>query len=139
MDQVERNRLEEFRQLRQEVRHSEKYLIVGIDIAKERHHAFFGTPTGRTLLKRLVFSNDHEGFRRLLDQTEALRVQQGLKKVVYGMEPTANYHKPLGEYLIIPSKPPALPGDARSSTFSGICILSHICAWEQRINAATID
>ena len=100
MDEVNRNRLEEFRQLRQEVRHSEKYLIVGIDIAKERHHAFFGTPTGRTLLKRLVFSNDHEGFRRLLDQTEALRVQQGLKKVVYGMEPTANYHKPLGEYLI---------------------------------------
>ena len=31
---------------------------------------------------------------------EALRVQHGLKKVVYGMEPTANYHKPLGEYLI---------------------------------------
>jgi transposase len=51
-------------------------------------------------LRRLVFSNDHEGFRRLLDQAEALRVRHGLKKVVYGMEPTANYHKPLGEYLI---------------------------------------
>jgi transposase len=51
-------------------------------------------------LRRLVFSNDHEGFRKLLDQAEALRVQHGLKKVVYGMEPTANYHKPLGEYLI---------------------------------------
>ena len=100
MDEVNRNRLEEFRQLRQKVRHSEEYLIVGIDIAKERHHAFFGTPTGKTLLRRLVFSNDHEGFRKLLDQTEALRVQHGLKKVVYGMEPTANYHKPLGEYLI---------------------------------------
>jgi transposase len=100
MDQVNRNRLEEFRQLRQAIRHSEEYLVVGIDIAKDRHHAFFGTPTGKTLLRRLVFSNDHEGFRRLLDQAEALRVQHGLKKVVYGMEPTANYHKPLGEYLI---------------------------------------
>jgi len=100
MDEINRNRLEEFRQLRQEVRHSEEYLIVGIDIAKERHHAFFGTPTGKTLLRRLVFSNDHEGFRKLLDQAEALRVQHGLKRVVYGMEPTANYHKPLGEYLI---------------------------------------
>ncbi len=100
MDQVNRNRLEEFRQLRQAIRHSEEYLVVGIDIAKDRHHAFFGTPTGKTLLRRLVFSNDHEGFRKLLDQAEALRVQQGLKKVVYGMEPTANYHKPLGEYLI---------------------------------------
>jgi len=100
MDQVNHNRLEEFRQLRQEVRHSEEYLIVGIDIAKDRHHAFFGTATGKTLLRRLVFSNDYEGFRKLLDQAEALRVRHGLKKVVYGMEPTANYHKPLGEYLI---------------------------------------
>jgi transposase len=101
MDKVDRNRLEEFRQLRQEVRHSEEYLIVGIDIAKDQHHAFFGTATGKTLLRHLVFSNDHEGFRKLLDQAEALRVRHGLKKVVYGMEPTANYHKPLGEYLII--------------------------------------
>jgi transposase len=100
MDEVNRNRLEEFRQLRQEVRHSEEYLIVGIDIAKDRHHAFFGTATGKTFLRRLVFSNDYEGFRKLLDQAEALRARHGLKKVVYGMEPTANYHKPLGEYLI---------------------------------------
>ena len=90
MNEVDRNRLEEFRQLREEVRHSEEYLIVGIDIAKDRHHAFFGTATGKTLLRRLVFSNDHEGFRKLLDQAEALRVRHGLKKVVYGMEPTAN-------------------------------------------------
>jgi transposase len=100
MDELDSNRLEEFRQLRQEVRHSEEYLIVGIDIAKDRHHAFFGTATGGTLLKRLVFSNDYEGFTKLLDQAEALRVRHSLKKVVYGMEPTANYHKPLGEYLI---------------------------------------
>jgi transposase len=100
MDEIDRNRLEEFRQLRKEIRHSEEYLIVGIDIAKEHHHAFFGTATGKTLLRRLVFSNDAEGFRKLLDQAEALRVRHGLTKVVYGMEPTGNYHKPLGEYLI---------------------------------------
>ena len=102
MDGVNGNRLEEFRQLRKAIRQSEEHLIVGIDIAKDRHHAFFGTATGKTLLRRIVFSNDHAGFRKLLDQAEALRVQHehGLKKVVYGMEPTANYHKPLGEYLI---------------------------------------
>ena len=100
MDEANRNRLEEFRQLRQEIRQSEEHLIVGIDIAKDRHHAFFGTATGKVLLRRLVFGNDGEGFRKLLDQAEALRVRHGLTKVVYGMEPTANYHKPLGEYLI---------------------------------------
>ncbi len=100
MDEGYRNRLEEFRQLKREIRNSEEYLVVGIDIAKDRHYAFYGTANGKALLRRLVFSNDHEGFRRLLDQAEALRVQHGLTKVVYGMEPTANYHKPLGEYLI---------------------------------------
>jgi len=100
MDELNLSRLEEFRQLRQEVRHSGEYLIVGIDIAKDRHHAFFGTATGKTLLRRFVFRNDYEGFRKLLDQAEALRVRHDLKEMVYGMEPTANYHKPLGEYLI---------------------------------------
>jgi len=100
MDEQNRNRLEEFRQLRREIRHSEQYLIVGIDIGKDRHHAFFGTATGKTLLKKFVFNNTYDGFRGLLDQTEAVRVRHNLSKVVYGMEPTANYHKPLGEGLI---------------------------------------
>ncbi|RPJ10457.1 MAG: IS110 family transposase [Deltaproteobacteria bacterium] len=100
MEQAERNRLEAFRQLRKEIRGSEEYLIVGIDVAKDRHHAFFGTATGKTVLKRFVFDNTYEGFRKLLDQTEALRVRHQLSKVVYGMEPTADYHKPLGEGLI---------------------------------------
>ena len=55
MDELNRNRLGEFRQLRQEIRQSGEYLIIGIDIAKDRHHAFFATATGRTLLRRLVF------------------------------------------------------------------------------------
>ena len=33
-------------------------------------------------------------------QVEAIRVHHSLKDVVFGMEPTANYHKPLGEFLI---------------------------------------
>jgi len=100
MNERDRSRLEAFRQLRQEIRGSQEYLIVGIDVAKDRHHAFFGTATGKVLLRRLVFKNDRQGFERLVVQTEALGVAHGLGKVVYGMEPTADYHKPLGEYLI---------------------------------------
>jgi transposase len=100
MNQEDRTRLEEFRQFRKEVRGSAEYLVVGIDVAKDKHHAFFGTTTGKTLCKRLVFENNLEGFRKLLAQAEAMRVQQGLKRVVFGMEPTGNYHKPLGEHLI---------------------------------------
>ena len=100
MDQTERNRIEGFRQFRKGIRGSQEYLLVGIDIAKEKHHAFFGTATGKTLLRRLIFDNCREGFEKLLIQVEALKVFHGLKRVVFGMEPTANYHKPLGEYLI---------------------------------------
>ena len=56
MNEINRNRLEEFRQLRKVIRYSEEYLIVGVDIAKDKHYAFFGTARGETLLKRLVFS-----------------------------------------------------------------------------------
>jgi transposase len=100
MNERELIRLEEFRQLKREIRGSKEYLIVGIDVAKERHHAFFGTATGETLHKRVVFGNNREGFERLLVHAAALKARHGLEKMVFGMEPTANYHKPLGEYLI---------------------------------------
>lgn len=100
MHEKERSRLEAFRQLKQQIRGSKEHLIVGIDVAKEKHTAFFGTATGRSLWRRLVFGNDREGFERLLVQAQALQAQHGLSKVVYGLEPTANYHKPLGGYLI---------------------------------------
>ena len=100
MNEKDCTRLEEFRQLQKDIRGSQEYLIVGIDVAKEKHTAFFGTAMGKTLFRRLVFGNDRESFERLLLQAEAMRIQDGLKKVVFGLEPTANYHKPLGEYLI---------------------------------------
>ena len=100
MNQANLSRLEDFRQFRKEVRGSGEYLLVGIDVAKDKHHAFFGTATGKTLWRRLVFENSLEGFGKLLAQAEAMKVQHELKRVVFGMEPTANYHKPLGEHLI---------------------------------------
>jgi transposase len=100
MNRIHGIRIQEFRQLRNEIRGSKDYLIVGIDVAKERHNAFFGTATGRTLHKGMVFDNTSEGFRKLITVTEALKVQHDLARVVFGLEPTANYHKPLGEHLM---------------------------------------
>ena len=92
MNEIDSIRLEEFRQLKKEVRGSKDHLIVGIDVAKDKHNAFFGTATGKTLLRRLVFENNLEGFKRLFTQADALKVQYGLRKEVVGLEPTANYH-----------------------------------------------
>jgi Transposase and inactivated derivatives len=94
------DRLKQFRSMKTSVRGSEKYLLVGIDIAKNTHHAFFGTPNGRTLRKNLVFENTVTGFECLRALVSDLQKQHGLEEVVYGVEPTASYHKPLAEYLI---------------------------------------
>jgi len=100
MQQLDRIRLAQFRQLKEEIRGSERHGVVGMDIGKEKHHAFFGTARGKALLRRLVFENSLEGFERLLEQAEAVRVGHGLGEMVFGFEPTANYHKPLADFLV---------------------------------------
>ena len=93
-------RREQFCQIKGEIRGSDDYLVVGIDVAKDKHHAFMGSATGKSLLRRLVFENNLEGFRKLLERSEAVKAQNALSKVVFGIEPTGNYHKPLGAHLI---------------------------------------
>lgn len=97
---MQSDRIELFRKLKSNVRSSESHLLVGIDVAKDRHHAFFGTPNGKTLLKNLVFDNSKAGFDILKNQAKSLLDRHGLKESIFGIEPTASYHKPLAEYLI---------------------------------------
>ncbi len=66
------NRIEGFRQLRKEIRGSREHLIVGVDVAKDRHNAFFGTATGKILYKRLIFDNDIEVFESYQGQNGGL-------------------------------------------------------------------
>ena len=100
MNKIELSRVNEFRQLKKEIQSSGTHLIVGIDVAKDRHHAFLGTSAGKTLLRKLIFDNTSAGFSELLARAESVKAQNALSKVVFGLEPTSNYHKPLGRYLI---------------------------------------
>ena len=76
------------------------YLIVGIDVGKQEHHAFFGTATGETLSEPLVFGNHRFGFEQLIARADQLEVELELGRAVFGLQPIAVYHKPLLEYLI---------------------------------------
>lgn len=100
MNVDELTRIKEYRQIRKEVRGSDKYLLVGIDIGKETHYAFYGTTTGKTLKRRLVFGNDFSGIDMLMDIANCLKGDNNFEEIIYGLEPTANYHKPLAESLI---------------------------------------
>ena len=93
-------RRRQFCQISKDISGSDQYLVVGIDVAKNKHHAFMGTATGHCIFKRFVFENTIEGFSRLLETVEQLKARHGLSKVAYGLEPTGNYHKPLARHLI---------------------------------------
>ena len=45
-------RREQFCQIQSEITGSDQYLVVGIDVAKDKHHAFMGTASGKTLHKK---------------------------------------------------------------------------------------
>lgn len=94
------SRVERFRQFKQEIRGNERYLIVGIDVAKDRHHAFLGTANGRSVLRRLAVENSRNGFEHLSAHVQFQMRKHGLDEVVFGVEPTSVYHKPLAECLI---------------------------------------
>jgi transposase len=94
------NRLRWFRQFKEQINASANTLIVGVDIGKDKHHAFLGTPAGRTIHRRLIFENSIEGFGQLLFYIKRYLSDEQLAEVAIGVEPTSVYHKPLAEYLI---------------------------------------
>ena len=100
MKQDNATRYQQFCQFKTVIRGSRDYLIVGIDVAKDKHHAFFGMATGRTLLRRLIFKNNREGFEHLIERCRQLQQAHGLTEAVFVLEATGNYHKPLAHWLL---------------------------------------
>lgn len=100
MNKQEIIRRELYCQTVQEISGSDEYLVVGIDVAKNKHLAFMGTSNGISLRRKLIFENNIEGFSQLLKTVEEVKAKRGLLKTVYGMEPTGNYHKPLARHLV---------------------------------------
>ncbi len=93
-------RIDQLRQIKTSIRGSDDYLIVGIDIAKHKHYAFFGTANGKSFLRSFTFENNYEGLNSLLDKAKSIQEKHHLKEIVFGLESTANYHKPVAESLI---------------------------------------
>ena len=94
MSNQELIRHKQYCQIIKEIIGSDQYLVVGIDVGKDKHHAFMGMATGKSMFRKLIFENNIDGFSRLLKTAEATKVQNGLSKSVYEMEPPGNYHKP---------------------------------------------
>ena len=78
---------------------NDETLIVGVDIAKEKHVAraqdFRGIEYGKTL----NFSNDNRGFNELYDWFSKLCAEHAKTNIIVGMEPTGHYWLCLAKFL----------------------------------------
>jgi transposase len=74
-------------------------LIVGIDIAKDKHVARAQDDRGIEFGKRLIFENRIHGFQTLLDWVERHRKQNNKNHVIFGVEPTGHYWLNLAYFL----------------------------------------
>lgn len=90
MDFTQNNRLEQI---------TDKTLIIGIDVAKDKHVARAIDDRGRDLAKRLVFENGLTGFKELLDWTQNLSEQTNRPNLIFGLEPTGHYWLNLAYHL----------------------------------------
>ena len=70
-------------------------IYVGIDIAKQTHFASIMASDGEILAKPFDFSNDHNGFQKLLKQLDLFPKES----LLIGMESTAHYAENLLSFL----------------------------------------
>lgn len=75
-------------------------LIIGIDIAKEKHVARAQDDRGLDLGKRMVFENRIHGFEALLEWVKQHQIKHDKTHVIFGVEPTGDFWKSLAYYLV---------------------------------------
>ncbi|AEI39689.1 IS110 family transposase [Paenibacillus mucilaginosus] len=76
-------------------------LVIGIDIAKEKHAAQAINFRGIVLTKRpILFSNDLAGFEYLEQSIRKLQKMHGMNDVVVGMESTGHYWFNIANWLV---------------------------------------
>lgn len=68
----------------------------GIDVAKNKHVACVIDPDGKLIVRSQLFTNDAEGFQRILDR---LKEVGGPAKVAIAMEATGHYWYSLHDFL----------------------------------------
>ena len=79
---------------------TDETLIVGVDIAKEKHVARAQDYRGIQFGKALYFENSFEGFQSFVCWMNELALQNKKGKRIIGMEPTGHYWLPLAYWLM---------------------------------------
>ena len=73
-------------------------ILVGIDVAKDKHDCFIMTSKGEVLLKSFTITNTREGFNELYNKI--LSITNDFSKVKIGLEATGHYSYNILGYLL---------------------------------------
>jgi len=71
-------------------------IYAGIDVSSDIHRVRFIDNLGQEVIKGISFSNDREGFRELEEHIKKFGIDHN---IIFGLEPTGDYWKPIGYYL----------------------------------------
>ena len=73
-------------------------ILVGIDVAKDKHDCFIMNSDGEVLAKAFTFSNNLEGFNYLYEKIRS--ISKSKDKIKVGLEATGHYSYNLHSFLI---------------------------------------
>jgi transposase len=80
---------------------TEGTLVIGVDVAKEKHVGQAASFRGRILNRYPIrFNNSESGFQQLLRFVHQLQRQYGMDDVIVGMESTGHYFFNLANWLV---------------------------------------
>ena len=92
-------KIELFRQVKSSITKNRDCLLVGIDVSKKSSVACFYNLEREILLKKHVVEHTRDGLEDFNCKIEQMTAMHNLQDSIIGVEPTANYHKPLCEFL----------------------------------------
>lgn len=78
---------------------SDQHLVVGVDIAQQFHVARAVNYRGIVIGDPLTFENDENGFSRLQEWMNELKISKGYSTEIVGMEPTGHYWLNISKWL----------------------------------------
>lgn len=92
-------RRERFESIKNRIKEAQNYLLIGIDVAKDKHNASFMVSGGRVLNKKFIFENNQEGYAYFLKKILEYRNAIQPEETIVGLETTGNYMVALAEFL----------------------------------------
>ncbi|MFH1777388.1 MAG: transposase, partial [Candidatus Omnitrophota bacterium] len=91
--------IERFRQIKNELRKNNNFLLIGIDVGKDSHVACMMDSQKHIYYKNFRFANSANGICLMLKKAAVIKQKSNISKIIFAIEPTGNYHKPLAHYL----------------------------------------